>query len=159
MREIIAVLHNIRSVHNVGSIFRTADAANISKVWLCGITPKPTDVFGNVRKDFMKVSLGAERSVAWEHGAQTARILKCLKKEGWWLCGVEQSKKAVSYRKLAVKHRRRIALVFGNEVRGIPPSLLKRCDAIISIPMLGNKESLNVSVAFGIVAYAMRLGV
>lgn len=166
MKNVVAVLCDIRSVHNVGSIFRTADAAGVSKIYLCGITPAPVDRFGRPRSDFAKVSLGAERYVAWEQAASAARLLGRLKREGFKIFAVEQSAKSISY--LSLKPQRgKIALVFGNEVRGLPPALLKRADRILEIPMRGavvrqachprhtgrGKESLNVAVAFGIVAY------
>ena len=166
MKEIIAVLCDIRSVHNVGSIFRTADAAGISKIYLCGITPAPIDRFRRFRSDFAKVSLGAERYVAWEQMVSAARLLGRLKREGYLICAVEQSAKSISY--LSLKPQRgKIALVFGNEVRGLPRALLKRADRILEIPMRGalvrhaghprhtgrGKESMNVAVAFGIIVY------
>ncbi|MFH1192757.1 MAG: TrmH family RNA methyltransferase [Candidatus Jorgensenbacteria bacterium] len=170
MREIVAVLVNIRSVHNVGSMFRTADAAGVSKMYLCGITPTPLDRFGRFRGDFAKVSLGAERSVAWDASASsvraTSRLLGNLKREGYKIFAVEQSAKSVPCFSLKPS-RGKIALVFGNEVRGLSPTLLRHADRIVEIPMRGavvrqarhpkhtgrGKESLNVAVAFGIVAY------
>ncbi|MEK7465480.1 MAG: TrmH family RNA methyltransferase [Patescibacteria group bacterium] len=152
MREIIAVLHHIRSIHNVGSIFRTADGVGIKKLYLCGITPTPLDRFGNYRKDFQKVSLGAERSVAWEHFSSLSRAYKKLKIEGFLLVAVEQSKKSVSYERYRPRSKK-IALVFGNEVRGLSKSALERVNVVVEIPMRGGKESLNVAVAFGIIAY------
>ena len=101
--EIAVVLHNIRSVHNVGSIFRTADAAGVKKIYLCGITPEPKDRFGKWRKDFTKVSLGAERYVTWDASARSARaitkLLERLKKEGYKVFAVEQAKNSTSYYK------------------------------------------------------------
>jgi 23S rRNA (guanosine2251-2'-O)-methyltransferase len=148
----IAVLDNIRSVHNVGSIFRTADGAGVEKIYCCGTTPTPLDAFGRVRKDFSKVSLGAEHSVAWEYCASTARTLAKIKKEGFSIVAIEQSPKAVSLAKAKLP-RGKVCLVFGNEVEGVSPAILKRADRIVEIPMRGKKESLNVSVAFGIAAY------
>lgn len=168
MKEIVVVLCNIRSVHNVGSIFRTADAAGISKIYLCGITPTPIDRFGRPRSDFTKVSLGAERSVPWEYARAAAPLLKRLRREGYRIFTVEQSPGAVPYdKKPKTKDRKPIALVMGNEVRGLPPSIIKLADKVLEIPMRGalvrharhprhtgrGKESLNVAVAFGIVAY------
>ncbi|MEK7479590.1 MAG: RNA methyltransferase [Patescibacteria group bacterium] len=163
----VAILHNIRSAHNVGSIFRTADAAGIEKLYLCGITPTPLDRFGRPRKDVAKVALGAEKSVPWEHCVSTARLLTRLKKEGYAIFAVEQSSGSVPYGEKealrpVVQTRRaqgknqNVVLVFGDEVRGLSPSILKRADRILEIPMFGKKESLNVSVAFGIVAYRLR---
>lgn len=152
MQEVVAILHNIRSVHNVGSIFRTADGAGISKLYLCGITPTPLDRFGRVRSDFEKVSLGAERSVLWEHLPTTAGAITRLKREGFEIIAVEQAKQSIPY---SVYRSRveKIALIVGHEVKGISPALIRKADTIVEIPMRGTKESLNVSVAFGIVAY------
>ena len=161
--EIALVLHDVRSVHNVGSIFRTADAAGITKIYLGGITPVPLDRFKKVRPDFAKVSLGSERSVAWEsvngRGAAVSVIGK-LKKEGYKIFAVEQSKKSLPYYTAEVlactRRSKKIALVLGNEVEGLPLSILKMMDMAIEIPMAGKKESLNVAVAFGIVAFRLR---
>lgn len=155
MKTIVAVLHNIRSVHNVGSIFRTADAAGILKIYLTGITPSPLDRFGKFRADFTKVSLGAEKTIQWEYIKSTADVLKKIKKVGYFICAAEQSKNSIDYRKLKIGNKSKIALVLGNEVKGIPRSVLKLCDVTVEIPMRGKKESLNVSVAFGIIAYGV----
>lgn len=156
--RLIAILHDIRSVHNVGSIFRTADGAGFEKLYLCGITPVPIDRFKKVRSDFGKVALGAEKSVTWEFTDDTAMLVKKLTKEGWRIVALEQSKNAISLMSNATKNarHRQIALIVGNEVDGIPPAILKLADAVLDIPMLGEKESLNVSVAFGIAAYQLR---
>ena len=156
--EIIAVLVNVRSVHNVGSIFRTADGAGISKIYLCGTTPTPLDRFGNFRKDFTKVSLGAERSVAWEHISSAGRLLDALRRRGYKLFAVEQDKGSIPYSKAKSFRRGKICIVMGEETRGLPKGLLRRAHAILEIPMFGTKESLNVSVAFGIVVYALVFG-
>ncbi len=148
----VAVLHNIRSIHNVGSIFRTADGAGIRKLYLCGITPTPMDRFGKLREDFGKVSLGAEQTVLWEHVATTSRTIKILKSEEYEVVAVEQSVRSIDFEIYRPKSKK-IALLIGNEVRGLTPSILKKSDTILEIPMRGKKESLNVSVAFGIVAY------
>lgn len=157
--EIVVVLHNIRSVYNVGSIFRTADAAGVKKIYLCGITPEPKDRLGKWRKDFTKVSLGAEKYVAWEKAGSTSRVLEKLKKEGHKIFAVEQSRQSVPYYKYSIYRRpfiNGVVLVLGNEVKGLPPSILKKADKILEIPMKGKKESLNVSVAFGIVVYGLQ---
>ena len=155
MKETVAILHNIRSIHNVGSIFRTADSAGIRMIYLCGITPTPLDRFGKVRPDFLKVSLGAERFVKWEHKKSVAAVINTLKKEGYVICAVEQSKNSKPYYSMR-KKRANIALIMGNEVGGLPKPILNRADEILEIPMHGGKESLNVSVAFGIVAYGVK---
>ncbi len=168
---IAVVLHNIRSVHNVGSIFRTADAAGVEKIYLCGITPTPHDRFGNLRKDFMKVALGAEKSLLWNSEKSTLRVINALKKDGWKIFAVEQSKQSIPYFKLKISDKKmKIALILGDEVRGLPPKVLKLADQILEIPMRGTivrdathpkhsgsgKESLNVSVAFGVIVFALR---
>ncbi len=119
------ILDNIRSVHNVGSIFRTADALGVEKIFLCGTTPTPIDRFGRDRKDLTKVALGAEKTIAWEYCEKTEDAIKKLK------------------------------AVMGEEVKGIQPEILNLCDLIAEIPMQGVKESLNVSVAFGIAGYVI----
>ena len=176
--ELAVVLHNIRSIHNVASIFRTADGAGVKKIYLCGITPAPVDLsawdaqagrFGKVRPQFAKVSLGAEKFVEWEHCVSTVRVIKKLKADGYKIFAIEQDKKSIPYYRVKRKEKK-IALVLGNEVRGLPPSILKQCDRILEIPMQGamvrqadhprrsrrGKESLNVSVAFGVAAYRLQ---
>lgn len=154
MRDVVAVLHHIRSIHNVGSIFRTADGAGIRKLYLCGITPTPLDRFGKLREDFKKVALGAEQGVSWERAATTGRIIQKLKSEGYEIVAVEQSARSVEFGAYRPKTKK-IALIIGNEVRGLASAILKKSDSVIEIPMRGKKESLNVSVAFGIIAYQL----
>lgn len=143
------VLHNIRSVHNVASIFRTADCFDVSEIILVGFTPAPTDRFGKPRKDFAKVSLGAEKTVAWRYVSHITQALRYLRGKKAFVIAVEQSPRAKDYRTVMV--RRPTALIFGNEVEGIPESVQKKCDSVAEIPLYGTKESLNVSVAAGIV--------
>jgi 23S rRNA (guanosine2251-2'-O)-methyltransferase len=152
MQEVAVLLHNIRSVYNVGSVFRTADAAGVSKIFLSGYTPTPVDRFGYARKDLSKVALGAEKTVPWEYEKNPYRIIAKLREEGWRIVGVEQDKRAIDYRKF--RAGKQTLFIFGNEVRGISPALRKKCDEIIEIPMHGKKESLNVSVAVGIVLFS-----
>lgn len=155
----IVILDNIRSINNVGSIFRTADAAGVEKIYLCGITPRPVDPFGRPRQQFIKVSLGAEKSVEWASVKRTSALIKKLKKEGYKIWAVEQDKKSMPYYKMKPldrargKNKDKTALIFGNEVNGLSGTILKKCDNILEIPMRGKKESLNVSVAFGIVVF------
>ncbi|MBC7836261.1 TrmH family RNA methyltransferase [Acetobacteraceae bacterium] len=153
-RNYSLVLHNIRSVHNVGSIFRSADAAGISRIILSGYTPGPLDRFGNPRKDFTKVSLGAEKSVPWIQKKTIASVLKELKKENCFLVAVEQDARSTSLFDFQAPNKP-LAVVMGNEVRGVSPQVLKQCDAIVEIPMRGKKESLNVSVAAGIALFTL----
>ncbi len=156
--RLTVLLPDIRSVHNVGSMFRTADAVGVERMYLTGITPVPVDRFGKVRQDFAKVSLGAEASVPWEYSKSAIRVLSRLRKEGWTIVAVEQSKESVPYDRISVPSGK-ACLVMGNEVTGLPKSVLKKADIIGEIPMRGQKESLNVGVAFGIVAFGLgRLG-
>lgn len=161
------ILHNIRSVYNVGSIFRTADAAGVEKIYLTGYTPAPIDRFGRARKDFAKVSLGAGKSVPWEHRKDIRSLLRELRAKKISLIALEQSPRSVDYRKVRAKGP--IAVIVGNEVGGIPKSVLTQADTIAEIPMRGTmvrqahhprqtsagKESLNVSVATGIFLYRL----
>jgi len=157
--NIVVILHNVRSLHNVGSIFRTADAAGVEKIYLCGITPAPVDRFGKIRPQLSKVSLGAEKYVEWEKCASTARVIEKLGEDNYKVFAIEQSKNSISYYKLKTKNLKlkAIALVLGNEVRGLPKSILNRADKILEIPMHGKKESLNVAVAFGIIIFGMKI--
>ncbi len=152
MHEIAVLLHNVRSTHNVGSVFRTADGVGATKMYLSGYTPRPLDRFERPQKDIAKTALGAELSVPWEYFVSPVQLIEGLKKEGWQIIGVEQDDRAMDYR----RHRlvAHTLFIFGNEVRGISRDLRTRCDVLIEIPMRGKKESLNVSVAAGIVLFA-----
>lgn len=149
----IAILDNIRSVYNVGSIFRTANACGIEKVVLCGITPIPVDKKGDRRKDFAKVALGAEDIVSWEHAETTEQALRTLKEEGFYIIAIEQDESSVDYKDVSVEGKKDMAFVIGAEVDGMSKEILSLCDTIAEIPMLGTKESLNVTIAFGIAVY------
>ncbi|MDP3762514.1 MAG: RNA methyltransferase, partial [bacterium] len=137
------ILHNIRSLYNVGSIFRTADGAGVSKIYLTGYTPLPA----------VKTALGAEKYVPWEKIRYIVSLLGRLKKEKVKIIALEQAEGAIDYRKFRPKFP--LALVLGNEVRGLSKALLKKCDKIIQIPMRGKKESLNVSVAAGVALFSL----
>ena len=150
-QENILILHNIRSVENVGAMFRTADAVGINKIYLTGYTPTPLDRFGRKRGDLAKSALGAEEFVLWEQKKNIFSLLTKLKKEKYFIIGIEQDKKSVDYRK--VKPKSKNAFIVGAEVIGIPKNILKKCDIIAEIPMRGKKESLNVSVATGVVLF------
>lgn len=153
-KGIAVLLHDVRSAHNVGSIFRTADAAGVSKIYLTGYTPTPADRFGRTRKDIAKTALGAETFVPWEHADSALPAVRRLKNEGWTVVGVEQDPRAVSYRRFRAKDK--AVYIFGNEVRGIPRSLRVLCDTLMEIPMYGKKESLNVSIVVGIILFHAR---
>lgn len=147
------ILHDIRSTHNVGSVFRTSDAAGVSHVYLSGYTPTPVDEYGRDRKDISKVALGAEKTVPWSYEKSVVRLIAKLKKEGFTVVALEQDPKSQDYKK--IKLPKKFALILGNEVDGISPALLKKCDLIAEIPMKGQKESLNVSVAAGIAIFRL----
>jgi len=149
--ENILVLPDIRSVENVGAMFRTSDAAGIKKIYLTGYTPAPLDRFGRKRNDIAKSALGAEEFVLWEYKKSLLALLNKLKKEGYDLIAIEQDKNFIDYKK--VKIGRKNAFILGSEVAGLSKNILKKCDVIAEIPMKGKKESLNVSVALGIVLF------
>lgn len=152
--NVTAVLYNIRSAHNVGSIFRTADAAGIDKIYLCGYTPIPESVGKKRGSDkIAKTALGAEKTVAWEYVPKIGKLLDKLKNDKTQIIALEQAKGSKNV--FNFKPKRATALIVGNEVKGLAPSVLERADDIVEIPMRGKKESLNVSVAFGIAAYAL----
>ncbi len=152
-QENILILNDIRSVENVGAIFRTADAAGIDKIYLCGYTPTPLDRFGRKRTDINKSALGAEEFVAWEQKKSILPLITKLKKEGFQIIAIEQDKKSIDYKK--VKLGAKNAFIVGTEVTGIPKNILNKCDVIAEIPMKGKKESLNVSVATGVVLFGV----
>ena len=153
LAEKIVVLDNIRSAFNVGSIFRTADALGVKQIVLGGTTPAPVDRFGRARKDIAKVSLGAEKSVAWKYEKNILLTIKNLKKSGYKIVVLEQSDKSQDYKKVKLGTKAKIVFVVGAEVEGVNKEILKITDIIAEIPMLGKKESLNVSVAFGVALF------
>ncbi len=144
-KKIVIILHNIRSRENVGSIFRTADAAGVSKIYLCGITPTPP------HEKISKTALGAETYVSWESYKQTWRLLEKLKRDSINIVALEQTKESADLFRFNPKFP--LALVLGNEVKGLSSQLIKYCETKVSIPMHGRKESLNVSVAAGIALF------
>ncbi len=150
----IAILNNIRSNHNVGSIFRTADGAGFEKIYLCGITPSPIDRFRRKNSALSKVSLGAEKFLEWEKAESFSVVFKKLKLKGYKIIAIEQSEHAKNIFESKVNIKK-TALVFGEEVDGLPKKIIDKCDEIFEIPMMGKKESLNVSVAFGVAAYQL----
>ena len=146
------ILHSVRSAYNVGSIFRTADAAGVSKIYLCGYTPTPVDRFGRKRRDIAKVALGAEETVPWEYFKTTKEAVGMLQEDNVEIIAVEQSEKAIDY--LSYTSPQESAYIFGNEREGVPEDLQILCDKVIHIPMYGTKESLNVSVSVGIILFS-----
>jgi len=139
------VCDNIRSLENIGSIFRTADALGVDKIFLTGICGQPP------HHKISKTALGAEENIPWEYQWQVWRVVEKLKKEKVFIVALEQTKKSLLYTQFRPKFP--LALVVGNEVKGISPAVLKRADQVIHLPMFGQKESLNVSVAFGVAGY------
>src|SRR5574343_177447 len=139
-KEFFVICDNIRSLENIGSIFRTCDALGVAKIYLCGISGKPP------HHKISKTALGAEETIPWEYIKQTGRLIDKLKKDKIKVVALEQDKESVLYTEFKPKFP--LALVIGNEVKGVSKAILKKCDKIIELPMLGKKESLNVSVSF-----------
>lgn len=143
-----AVLNNVRSLYNVGSIFRTADGAGLEKLWLCGITGHPPDT------QISKTALGAEKEIPWEYRKDASELLQELKTKGYSVVLLEQTAESISFQDYYPSGP--VCLVVGNEIEGVSESLLPFCDKTVEIDMAGVKNSLNVTVAFGIVAYHFR---
>ena len=150
-KEARLILHNIRSNHNVGSIFRTGDALGVTKIFLTGYTPTPLDKFGREVKEISKTALGAEKNIPWEKNKNVRKVIENLKKEGFQIIAIEQAKNSVDYKKIKIKGK--TAFILGNEVTGILKEILSLCDVIAEIPMKGEKESLNVSVSAGVALF------
>lgn len=148
MQPIFLVAQNIRSLFNVGALFRSADIFGVEKIYLCGYTGTPP------RKEISKTALGAEQWTCWEHYSQTLRLVKRLKKEKIRIVALETCADATPLNNLRLTQP--TALIIGNEVNGITSSVLRAADDIVKIPMIGRKESLNVSVAAGIGLYQLR---
>lgn len=153
--DCVLVLPNIRSSHNAGSIFRTADATGVTKIVLVGYTPGPYDQYGVLRPDFGKVSLGAEKTVPHERAETLAEAIQKLRAEGYMVVGVELDERAAPIFQYKPGPNAKIALVLGNEVDGLSKEDLTLCDTVVEIPMQGMKESLNVSVAAGVALYIL----
>jgi tRNA G18 (ribose-2'-O)-methylase SpoU len=145
--QIIIILDDIRSLHNIGSVFRTADAFLIEKIVLCGITATPPN------KEIHKTALGATETVAWEHQTDVLKVIENLKKEGVIVLAIEQVESAVFLQDFEIDSEKKYALVFGNEVFGVSQEAVALCDGSIEIPQLGTKHSLNISVSAGIVVW------
>jgi tRNA G18 (ribose-2'-O)-methylase SpoU len=146
---VIAVLDNIRSMHNVGSVFRTADAFLLHGIYLCGFTPRPP------HRDINKTALGATETVEWKYFEKTADAVATLRTAGYKIVGIEQVEKSVPLNEFSFSDGEKIAVIFGNEVSGVDEEVLRQCDACIEIPQLGVKHSLNISVAAGIVLWEL----
>ena len=144
---LILILDDIRSLHNIGSVFRTADAFLIEKIVLCGITATPPN------KEIHKTALGATETVKWEHNNNVLEVIENLKKESIMVLAIEQVENAVFLQNFKVENNKKYALVFGNEVYGVSQDAVALCDGCIEIPQLGTKHSLNISVSAGIVVW------
>ncbi|NAS13901.1 RNA methyltransferase [Poritiphilus flavus] len=145
---VVVVLDNIRSLNNIGSVFRTADAFLIEKIYLCGITARPP------HKDIHKTALGATESVAWEYAGDTLELVRNLKKD-YHCLAVEQTEQATLLNEFSVQKDTKYALVFGNEVKGVSQEVVDQCHEALEIPQYGTKHSLNISVSVGIVLWDM----
>ena len=147
------VLPDIRSAQNVGAIFRTCDGAGVSKIFLTGYTPAPIDEYNRARSDISKAALGAEKTIVWEKVKSLGALLKKFKASGVKIVAIEQSPNSVDYKKVKIGKNESVAFILGNEVDGLPKSILSKCDVVAEIPMKGEKESLNVSVSAGIALF------
>jgi len=148
---ICILLSNIRSAHNVGAIFRTADGAGVQKIYLGGYTPAPIDRYGRVVEEIRKTSLGATESVAWEAVSDEKQLLFNLKSEGYSIVAVEQHERAIPYTEY--RFDAKVVFIFGNEIDGVNEDLISISDIVVSIKMHGKKESLNVSTTAGIILF------
>jgi tRNA G18 (ribose-2'-O)-methylase SpoU len=144
---IIVILDNIRSLNNIGSVFRTSDAFLIEKIILCGITAKPP------HKDIQKTALGATESVEWEYIQETSAALKNLKESGFTIVSIEQTENAVELQNFTIETGKKYAVIFGNEVKGVQQEVVNESDYCIEIPQFGTKHSFNISVSAGIVLW------
>lgn len=144
---IIVVLDNIRSLNNVGSVFRTSDAFLIEKIYLCGITAIPPN------REIHKTALGATESVDWEHKQDTLALVKKLKSEGIVVAAIEQAENSIMLDKFSLESNKKIAIVFGNEVKGVQQEVVSESDYCVEIPQKGTKHSLNISVSCGVVLW------
>ena len=149
---VVVVLDNIRSAHNVGSAFRTADSFKVDKIWLCGICAVPPSA------EIHKSALGAEDSVEWEHSADTMEAVRRLKEDGYRIVSVEQTVGSVMLDSFAPQKGEKYAMVFGNEVAGVSQDVVDASDFSLEIPQYGTKHSLNVSVSVGVILWHFRLG-
>lgn len=144
---VVVVADNVRSLHNVGALFRTCDAFGMEAVYLCGITAQPPN------KEIHKTALGAENSVPWKFFQQTEDAITELKAAGYTVLAIEQTEEAVMLNEWKAETDRKYALIFGNEVKGVGQEAVDLCDGAIEIPQIGTKHSLNVSVSAGVVLW------
>ncbi len=146
----VVILENLRSLHNVGSVFRTADGAGWDQIFICGYTGCPPD------RRIEKVSLGAENFIAWEKRENILNLLEELKQAGFKIVALEQTPKSREIFTADFSDEEKVALILGNEVEGVSAETLEKCDEHLEIPMYGQKTSLNVSIAAGVALYALR---
>ena len=144
---VIVVLDNIRSLHNIGSVFRTSDAFLIEKIYLCGITAKPP------HKEIHKTALGATETVDWEYASDTLTLIKKLQKDKVIVASIEQADESILLPDFKIKSNKKYAVVFGNEVKGVQQEVVSASDNCIEIPQFGTKHSLNISVSCGVVLW------
>jgi len=144
---VIVVMDNIRSMHNVGSVFRTADAFLLEAIYLCGYTAQPP------HRDINKTALGATETVSWKHFETTVEAVKTLQQNGYKVYAIEQVESSISLENFSIRADEKTAVVFGNEVEGVQQEVIALCEGCIEIPQLGMKHSLNISVAAGIVLW------
>ncbi|GAB3330579.1 RNA methyltransferase [Larkinella ripae] len=141
------ILDNVRSLNNVGSVFRTADAFRAEKIYLCGITGNPP------HRDITKTALGATESVYWEHVPDVVSLVDRLKQSGWVIAAIEQAEGSVSLSDFQPDPNNKLAFVFGNEVAGVNSSVIEKADLVLEIPQYGTKHSLNIAVSTGIICW------
>ena len=144
---LIIVLDNIRSLNNIGSVFRTSDAFLVQKIYLCGITATPP------HKDINKTALGSTETVAWEYAENTTDLIKKLKLDNVHVCSIEQAEEATMLNEFNPDTNKTYALIFGNEVKGVSQEVVTLSDSVIEIPQYGTKHSLNISVSTGVVVW------
>lgn len=143
-KQLVIVLDNIRSLHNVGSVFRTADAFLVSKVFLCGITGTPPN------REITKTALGATDSVDWEYSESSEKVIKELKEDGWKIICLEQTDQSIPLQSFSPQLNEKYCFIFGNEVFGVDQKIIELADVTVEIPQFGTKHSLNISVTAGI---------
>lgn len=148
---LIIIADNVRSMHNVGSIFRTSDAFLVEKIYLCGITPTPP------HREIQKTALGATESVDWQYAENTLDVVNQLKKKGWTILALEQTTNSVMLDELKIEKGEKIAIVLGNEVEGVNQEVINLCNKAVEIPQFGTKHSFNVSVSCGIMLWQVYL--
>lgn len=146
-KPLVIVLDNIRSLNNIGSVFRTADAFLVEKVYLCGITAQPP------HKDIHKTALGATESVAWEYRENTIDVVELLQEDGFEVLAIEQAENAIMLNDFTVETDKKYAIVFGNEVKGVAQDVVSKANGVLEIPQYGTKHSLNIAVSAGVVVW------